>query len=96
MKIRIVEIAILLLSSLILLTALRNTADESDIKGKEQLETALRRSVMACYAAEGVYPPGVDYLKEHYGLIINDDKYSVHYDAFAENLMPEITVIELN
>ena len=96
MKIRIVEIAILLLSSLILLTALRNTAGESDIKGKEQLETALRRSVMACYAAEGVYPPGVDYLKEHYGLIINDDKYSVHYDAFAENLMPEITVIELN
>ena len=96
MKLRIVELIITLLSAVILLTALKNTSGVSSEEGKQQLETALRRSVMACYAAEGVYPPGLDYLKDHYGLIIDEEKYSVHYDAFAENLMPDITVIELD
>ena len=49
---------------------------------------------MACYAAEGVYPPTLSYLEEHYGLQIDEERYTVHYSAFAENLMPDITVLE--
>jgi hypothetical protein len=49
---------------------------------------------VACYAAEGVYPPDLDYLKEHYGLQINEERYTVFYEIFAENLMPAITVLE--
>ena len=30
-------------------------------EGKQQLETALRRAAVACYAAEGIYPPTLDY-----------------------------------
>ena len=59
-----------------------------------QLEETLRRSCVACYAAEGVYPPDVDYLKEHYGRQIDERRYTVRYMAFAENLMPDITVLE--
>lgn len=59
-----------------------------------QLEETLRRSCVACYAAEGVYPANLDYLKEHYGLQIDEEHYTVHYIAFAENLMPDITVLE--
>lgn len=59
-----------------------------------QLEETLRRSCVACYAAEGVYPPNLDYLKEHYGLQIDEEQYTVQYMAFAENLMPDITVLE--
>ena len=59
-----------------------------------QLEETLRRSCVACYAAEGAYPPDVDYLKEHYGLQIDERRYTVRYMAFAENLMPDITVLE--
>lgn len=59
-----------------------------------QLEDALRRSCVACYAVEGRYPPSVDYLESHYGLQINHEQYIIHYTIFAENLMPDITVLE--
>lgn len=59
-----------------------------------QLEETLRRGCVACYAAEGAYPPSVDYLKEHYGVQIDEARYTVKYSAFAENLMPDITVLE--
>ncbi len=58
-----------------------------------RLEEALRRSAVACYAAEGVYPPTIEYLCERYGVQIDKDRYDVFYEIFAENLMPEITVI---
>lgn len=61
---------------------------------QRQLEETLRRSCMACYAAEGVYPPDLEYLTEHYGLQIDEEKYTVRYSVFAENLMPDITVLE--
>lgn len=59
-----------------------------------QLERALQRSCVACYAAEGVYPPDLAYLEEHYGIQIDETRYIVHYDIFASNLMPNITVLE--
>lgn len=62
--------------------------------GRRQLENALRRSVAACYAAEGIYPPNLDYLRQHYGLQINEERYRVFYEVFAHNLMPEMTVLE--
>lgn len=61
---------------------------------RRQLEESLRRSCVACYAAEGVYPPTLSYLEEHYGLQIDEERYTVYYSAFAENLMPDITVLE--
>lgn len=64
---------------------------EEDLR---QLEETLRRSCVACYAAEGVYPPNLDYLKERYGLQIDEERYTVKFSAFAENLMPDITVLE--
>ncbi len=63
-------------------------------QGGQQLETALRRSAVACYAAEGIYPPTVDYLKEHYGVQIDTSRYHVFYEIFADNIMPQITVLE--
>ena len=57
-------------------------------------EDALRRASVACYAAEGIYPPNLDYLREHYGIQIDETRYMVVYDVFASNLMPDITVLE--
>lgn len=79
---------------LIFLIALGNLDSGGREEGKAQLEEALRRAAVACYAAEGVYPPNVEYMKEHYGIQINEERYRVIYDAFAENLMPDITVLE--
>jgi hypothetical protein len=63
-------------------------------EGKRQLEESLRRAAVACYAAEGSYPPDEAYLEEHYGVQIDRDRYTVRYEVFAENLMPDITVLE--
>lgn len=56
------------------------------------MEQAVRRSVVQCYAIEGRYPKSVDYLAEHYGLIVDREQYVYHYRPVADNLMPEIAV----
>ena len=66
----------------------------SQEEGLRITEDALRRAVVSCYALEGRYPPDVAYLQKQYGLQVNEDKYIVHYEIFAENIMPEITVLE--
>ncbi len=59
-----------------------------------RLTQAIRRSSVACYAAEGSYPEDLDYLKEHYGLQIDEERYTVFYEPVGANLMPQITVLE--
>jgi len=75
--------------------ALSNLNRGRDEEGRQQLEAALRRAAVACYATEGVYPPHLDYLEDHYGIQVDEDRYAVFYEIFAENLMPDITVVEL-
>lgn len=75
-------------------TAVSGLKDGNSEKEKAQLEEAIRRSVITCYAAEGVYPPDFAYVKEKYGIVVDESRYLVVYDVFAENLMPEITVLE--
>ena len=73
------------------LDGLESGRAEEDMR---QLEEAVRRGCVACYAAEGRYPPDLEYLKEHYGIQVDEGRYTVRYDAFAEHLMPDITVLE--
>ncbi|MCI9649300.1 hypothetical protein [Oscillibacter sp.] len=64
-----------------------------DAEDLRQLEEALRRGCAACYAAEGVYPPNLEYLEDHYGIRVDEERYAVFYSAFADNLMPDVTVV---
>lgn len=73
--------------------ALDGLSSGRDAEDLRQLEEALRRSCAACYAAEGVYPPNLEYLEGHYGIRVDEERYAVFYSAFADNLMPEITVV---
>lgn len=68
----------------------RGHADED----KQRLEDVVRRAAVACYAAEGMYPPDLEYLEEHYGIQVDHSRYVVDYISIAENLMPDITVLE--
>lgn len=70
------------------------TAEASDAEGLLLAERAVRRAAVSCYAAEGAYPNSYTYLKEHYGVAVDEDRYTVFYEVFASNLMPEITVVE--
>lgn len=76
-------------------TAVSNFDEGRGAEGRDQLETSIRRACAACYATEGIYPPTLDYLVEHYGILIDESNYNVFYEVFSENLMPDITVIEI-
>jgi len=76
------------------LSALSNLNQDRALEDKEHLEKALTRAAVACYAAEGIYPPNIQYLEDNYGVQINQELYTVKYEVIASNLMPDITVLE--
>lgn len=76
------------------LTAVTNLEQGKQAQDIRQLEQVLHRTAVACYAVEGAYPPNVEYMREHYGLTYDESRYLVHYELFASNFMPEITVME--
>lgn len=61
---------------------------------KSSVEQTIEKYVVQCYASEGSYPPDLAYLTEHYGLILDEDRYNYEYDVFASNIMPDIIVTE--
>ncbi|MEG0687730.1 MAG: hypothetical protein RR466_03475 [Hungatella sp.] len=94
--IRYVMPALILCMALALLTALsgsfsKRTHEESLVV----LEEAVTKATVLCYSIEGRYPPNITYLEDHYGIVIDQSRYSVIYTGFASNIMPDITVLEL-
>ena len=61
---------------------------------KESLENALNRSITYCYAVEGSYPESLEYLKEHYGITYDEDRFFVDYKIVGANILPDVTIIE--
>ncbi len=61
---------------------------------RESLENALTRSITYCYTVEGAYPESLDYLKEHYGLMYDEDLFFVDYRVTGSNILPDVTIIE--
>lgn len=73
---------------------LRDARDAADAEGLRIAAQSIRRAAVSCYAAEGQYPPSYAYIREHYGVQVDENRYAVHYEVFASNLMPDITVVE--
>ena len=79
----------------LLLTGTQSVLTTSSKSQAESLKNAILRSAVSCYAFEGTYPESLSYLKEHYGVTWNEDKYVVDYEIVGSNLMPSVTVIPL-
>ncbi len=79
----------------IFLTGLNSAQEESRLEGLRIVEESVIRSVVTCYAIEGIYPDSIDYLVDNYHLAIDQSKYYIQYEIFASNIMPEITVLEV-
>lgn len=58
----------------------------------QRAKEAIRKAAIECYSIEGAYPENLDYLKTHYGLIIQEDKYLIRYHFIASNIMPDTDV----
>ncbi|MBR3719770.1 MAG: hypothetical protein IKN20_07910 [Firmicutes bacterium] len=74
--------------------AFSTSGSDLDEETVTAIQDAIRKSALQCYVVEGVYPPDLAYLQDHYGLQVNTDNYYVVYEAFASNLPPTISVIE--
>lgn len=66
--------------------------ERSQTQSLRAVQTAVERAVMQCYALEGAYPPNLEYLQDHYGLIINEERYAYLYEVVGENIHPIIDV----
>jgi hypothetical protein len=59
----------------------------------DAIRTAITRATVQFYALEGRYPPSLDYLIEQFGLQLDQERYLIHFNVFASNIMPQITVL---
>lgn len=69
-------------------------SNDNTKRNRQLLERALSRSITQCYALEGTYPPDIQYLVDHYGLIYDSDYYFISYNYIGSNLRPDVTIIE--
>lgn len=90
----ITSVIILLCAVLfIFVTSINGAKVSQQEKELEQLELSVRRAAAAYYAAEGFYPSTLDELIKTSGIQIDTRRFNVFYEVFAENLMPQITVV---
>lgn len=68
-------------------------SNSSVVNDKEILTEAIERDIVHCYCVEGMYPPSVKYMQEHYGLTYNSDKYIIDYEYIGGNIMPKFMII---
>ena len=63
---------------------------------KQVLTDAVNKDIIHCYAIEGYYPPSLSYIEDHYGLTYDKDRYLVDYVPVGDNIMPSVTIVEIN
>ena len=87
-------ILLLCICAAALVSMLRSSAlkDDSGEGSLSAVKTAVLQAARQCYVVEGVYPPDLKYLQENYGLHVNTKDFYISYDAFAQNLLPEVRV----
>ena len=89
--IKLLAIVAVLAAAVLLVNRIDTAQDsaETDI-----VRDAVKNAALTCYAVEGAYPDSVEYLREHYHLAYDEDRYFITYDAFASNMIPDIWVTE--
>jgi len=71
---------------------LSGTGKQADAEQALMLENAIRSAAVSCYATDGRYPATLAELTANYGIVVDTNHFSVRYDVFAANIMPEISV----
>ncbi len=90
--IRLLAIAAVLVAAVLLVNRIGTAQETAET---EIVRNAVKNAALTCYAVEGAYPDSVEYLREHYRLAYDEDRYLITYDAFASNMIPDIWVTEM-
>ena len=80
--------------ALVVLT--QQIARDSASSRRQQVESAIQKALSLCYAQEGFYPAKLDYLIDHYGVVVDPNTYFVYYKTFGANIRPDVSVYERN
>lgn len=88
----IISTGVFLLVAGLFATMMTRTGDTADREQGILLETAIRSAVVSAYATEGRYPDTLERVVSDYGIIIDEKRFLVNYEIFADNIMPDITV----
>ena len=88
--------AILIFVALILAFVLlvNNITNKNSGRELQFVRDAVKNAALTCSAVAGMYPDDLTYLREHYNLSYNEERYHVFYEPIASNLMPSIKVAE--
>ncbi len=62
-------------------------------KQENALHMAIERDIVQCYSIEGIYPPSLNYLEVHYGLVYDKNMFFVDYRPIAANIYPDVTIL---
>lgn len=84
---------ILMLVGFYTTNAISKLSNEGSGMRVDSIEYTLNRTVIECFALEGIYPPNLQYLEEGYGIILNYDIYEYFYEFNGANLRPRIEVV---
>jgi len=90
---RVISVVIFVLIAVFFIQAVEYSGRNSIEKEQESLENAISRDIVQCYALEGMYPPSLSYMEDHYGLTYDKNVFFVDYQPIAANLYPDYTVI---
>lgn len=91
----LLAVAVFLLFFAVFLAGVQSVSAVSEEKEMENIENAVVLSAVFCYGTEGAYPESLAYLREHYGLQYDEDKYIVDYEIVGKNIRPQVRVFRL-
>ena len=91
---RLISALLPFLIAALFVVSIRSFGTYTADKQLESLQNALHRNIIQCYAIEGIYPPSLSYLQEHYGLTYDEARFFIDYHQVAGNLYPDVTVLE--
>lgn len=91
----VISLAVFALLVVLAVALIGQVGQKVDVEQTARLEEALRRAAVTCYAVEGRYPATLDYLTQHYGVVVDNERFQVFYEVIAPNLMPSIHVVWL-
>ena len=57
------------------------------------IRNAISRASVQYYALQGRYPHCVEYLAEHFGLLLDFERFIIHFEVSGSNIPPQIIVL---
>ena len=74
--------------------AINSAGNATRVQQMETVRSTVENGKTLCYSIEGAYPATLSYLTENYGVNYDESRYIIHYDCFAANVRPSVTIIE--